>query len=72
MNRKHRRARAAMHRSSKFIRDYVAHLPEVDPMDFGPGVYHLIYYHDSWCGIYKGNACNCEPDVRKFREPRRS
>ncbi len=26
--------------------------------------------HDDWCGIFDGNQCNCDPDVRlKWSEP---
>lgn len=20
--------------------------------------------HDDWCGIFEGNACDCDPDIR--------
>jgi len=26
---------------------------------------HLVdVYHDTWCGIYQGQRCNCDPDIR--------
>jgi hypothetical protein len=21
-------------------------------------------YHDDWCGIYRGQYCNCNPDIK--------
>ncbi len=30
-----------------------------------PGTVSMIdICHDSWCRIYKGRACNCDPDIR--------
>lgn len=30
-----------------------------------PGVlYHLDFYHDDWCNVFKGGVCNCNPDVK--------
>ncbi len=29
-----------------------------------PGQYkHVEIRHDDWCGIFKGERCNCEPDI---------
>ena len=29
-----------------------------------PGtVHHADVYHDGWCGVFKGKACNCDPDI---------
>lgn len=71
MNRHQRRRKAAM---NKFVNDYVHQLPEVpldDPMEPGK-VSHLIFYHDDWCRIYRGQNCNCEPEIRRFAEPDRN
>jgi methyl coenzyme M reductase subunit C len=27
---------------------------------------HVVIYHDSWCGIYRGGLCNCNPTVTKL------
>jgi hypothetical protein len=24
-------------------------------------------YHDSWCGVYRGQYCNCDPDIELRR-----
>lgn len=32
-------------------------LPEV-------GVHQADVYHDTWCGIWAGRACDCEPEIR--------
>jgi hypothetical protein len=29
-----------------------------------PGVNSICVAHDTWCGIYQGKRCNCDPDVR--------
>ena len=30
-----------------------------------PGaVTHICIYHDAWCQVFKGGACNCEPIFR--------
>lgn len=32
---------------------------------FKPGVlYHLDFYHDDWCAVFRGGVCDCNPDVR--------
>ena len=23
----------------------------------------IYFYHDDWCALYRGLACNCDPDV---------
>jgi hypothetical protein len=28
----------------------------------------LVVFHDDWCGIFKGSACNCNPDVGPVKE----
>ncbi|MET4847205.1 hypothetical protein ABIF62_007700 [Bradyrhizobium japonicum] len=73
MNRHERRRQAAMQKHNSFFNDYIRHLPEVGPDVLGkPGVSHIVMCHDSWCRIYAGEACNCDPDVRFFAEPKRS
>jgi len=74
MNRRERRARAAMARSAKFVNDYVQHLPRVGfDAVMKPGeVTHIVCYHDDWCNIYKGGCCNCTPDIKLHAEPTRS
>ena len=65
-----------MQKHNRFVNEYVHHLPEVGPDVIGkPGVYHIVFYHDDWCKIYDGGGltcCNCQPEVRRFAEPRRS
>ncbi len=39
----------------------------VDPDN--PQVHHVGIVHDDWCAIFKGKACNCNPDVRIINEP---
>jgi hypothetical protein len=64
---------AAMAKHNRFVNDYVHHLPEVGPEVIGrPNVSHEVIYHDDWCRIYDGGACNCKPDVKFFAEPTRS
>lgn len=30
----------------------------------GPGVWHADIKHDNWCAIFRGQYCNCDPDIR--------
>jgi hypothetical protein len=73
LNRQERRRRAAMAKHNRFVGEYVRHLPEVGFEALGKsGVTHIVYFHDDWCRIYDGEACNCDPHVRLFAEPKRS
>jgi hypothetical protein len=27
------------------------------------GLHMVTIWHDDWCGIYQGKACNCDPDI---------
>jgi hypothetical protein len=79
MNRHDRRPNAARARQNNFVNEYVHHLPEVGPEALGkPGsLIHACYYHEAWCAIYDDvsrglGSCNCNPDVRYFKEPKRS
>jgi len=29
-----------------------------------PGVHMVEVQHDHWCRIFKGKACNCNPDIK--------
>lgn len=29
--------------------------------------HHVDVYHDDWCGIYRGDFCDCNPDIRLTR-----
>jgi hypothetical protein len=29
----------------------------------------LDIYHDDWCGIYRGDYCNCHPVVKLRKQP---
>jgi hypothetical protein len=63
MNRKERRA-AMKQGHTDFYEDHVRKLPQVQPgtpLEKGK-VYHLVYHHDAWCGIYDGLGCDCDPD----------
>ena len=28
------------------------------------GYHQLMVLHDDWCGIFTGQRCNCDPDIR--------
>jgi hypothetical protein len=36
-----------------------------------PSVCWVDIYHDDWCGIYRGDYCNCDPDVQVHQLPHR-
>jgi hypothetical protein len=55
------------------VEQYVKHLPEVGPEIMNePGVHHVVFHHEDWCGIFKGQRCNCSPGVKFYAEPNRS
>jgi hypothetical protein len=33
------------------------------------GLHVLDICHDAWCGLYRGQRCNCDPDIRLRRPP---
>ena len=33
-----------------------------------PGLVQVIVEHDSWCAIFHGGTCNCDPTVTTRRE----
>ena len=34
------------------------------------GFHQVSVYHDDWCGVWKQQRCNCDPDVRlKYSVP---
>jgi hypothetical protein len=73
MNRKHRRAEH-IKRETNFYESYIRHLPEVPvdaPLERGK-VYHIVCHHDVWCSIYDGGICNCDVEVTRHVEVKRS
>jgi hypothetical protein len=38
--------------------------------EFRPGKVHPIgVFHDSWCGVFRGGRCDCDPDVKPLTCP---
>lgn len=38
-------------------------------LSFKPGtVTQLRVAHDDWCGVFKGRACDCDPDIDVVRQ----
>ena len=41
-----------------------------------PNVFGIDIYHDDWCGVYRGQYCNCNPEIKLRRygteDPRRN
>jgi hypothetical protein len=74
MNGKWRNSAAARFQKNNFYNSYLTHLPKVDGPDLSkPGVTHVVFFHDDWCGIYTDSRiCTCNPDVEYRVEPRRS
>jgi len=35
----------------------------------GPSVYWIDIYHDDWCGINRGDYCDCDPDIMLYLNP---
>jgi len=74
MNRHERRRADKIVRENRFYRDYIRHLPRIPtdaPYERGR-LYHTVFFHDDWCAIYSGGACNCNPDIVRHIQPKRS
>lgn len=74
MNRHERRRADKIARENRFYHDYIRHLPRIPinaPYERGR-LYHTVSFHDDWCAIYSGGACNCNPNIVRHIEPQRS
>ena len=36
----------------------------------GANVHSVDIYHDEWCAVFKGEACDCEPEIKIRAWPR--
>jgi hypothetical protein len=74
MNRAHLRRAARKIREGE-LQNYIHHWPEVPvdaPMERGK-VYHYVFHHDPWCTVYDGGGeCNCDVEITKHAELKRS
>ena len=74
MNRHQRRRARKMAGHNKFYNDYIRHLPQVAldaPLERGR-LYHTVVHHDEWCAFYDDKDCNCDPNISRHVEPKRS
>jgi len=65
--RKHRR-------NGAYVRQpYVKRLLELTAAGKVPRVPGIVaearVYHDSWCGIFQGKSCNCNPEISIVPNP---
>jgi hypothetical protein len=60
VNRAERRRHAALNRGRK-----TGYLHRIlgDGLPLRPGVHIAAIEHDQWCAIYRGQDCNCVPDI---------
>jgi len=65
MNRAARRKAAAQSRHARV--GYLHRLVAAHDALGTPGLHHVVVEHDATCGIYKGNGCNCVPDISVHR-----
>ena len=54
--RKRRRTRARL--DQPYMRELLR-----DSESLTPGVKHAFVRHDSWCAIFRGGLCDCDPEV---------
>ena len=47
------------HNYYRRLMDALANRPDIR----AAGVHNIDIRHDSWCAIYKGGYCNCDPDI---------
>ena len=43
--------------------NYVPKFSAIAAMLPAGGLYYLMTSHDDWCGLFRGRACNCDPDI---------
>jgi len=48
------------HRKSKYMKKL---LKNIGNKQLTPGFHPVMIKHDSWCNIFKGGACNCNPEI---------
>jgi len=75
VNRYRRTAAAGSFRKwDNFCNSYLTHLPKVDgPVLNKPGLTHVVFFHDDWCGIHTSSRnCTSNPEVEFESEPHRS
>lgn len=41
----------------------INHLWNTGALPRGVGLHMVDVFHDSWCRIYQGKRCNCDPDI---------
>jgi hypothetical protein len=34
-----------------------------------PGAQDVAVYHDPWCSLFAGKACNCDPEIEVLPAP---
>lgn len=51
------------HREHHYVKK-LTRLQAAGGLPVGVGVHQLDIRHDSWCRLYKGQRCNCDPDLR--------
>ena len=39
------------------------YLHRIDALPREAGLHMVTVYHDSWCGIYQGKRCDCNPSI---------
>jgi hypothetical protein len=60
MNRHDRRAAAKARKGTGYLGRVIS---GAQALGCKPGVSTIAVFHDSWCDIYRGCDCNCNPDI---------
>lgn len=63
-SRKGSKAKSHVHRKVGPVGgNYIPMVQELGPL-LGPGFHQIDVQHDDWCAGFKGQPCNCEPEIK--------
>lgn len=57
-----------MGRHGKRLRNSEKHNVGSETRRSSLGYYEIEVRHDSWCGMYSGKPCNCDPEMGRTRD----
>jgi hypothetical protein len=41
----------------------LATLEEQGQLTFAPGLHDMVVRHDDWCGVFRDQRCDCDPEI---------
>jgi len=52
---------------SNYLKRVMGDFEKMSDHDKRPGFIFTEIRHDDWCGYFKGNDCNCDPEITYTR-----